>query len=309
MDLFQQFLNRATQDYKQADKALGGWLPGGGTPAPPVRAFVPAVRAFAKSPVYTTARDKAFVPILDKAMEQGIVPAKEGMFARFLSGTSVPLTTVPADTRQAEALINNRLSKPTKRDNQMRELHNAMQTWQSVATPINSQREMYAMHGIGTPVTKEQEQKATFLKQNVDALARKYGLSNFLDYYNIDNSFAAQRQATYNPSNYTMSNYSTLGPTGLGFTPEQTDLVNKGLVNTLGRYQVEKGKTKNERYDFNSYNVGTPLFVPGSMVGGVVGEPESSRELADKALGLADKLGFISPGAGYNVEFNFRNSR
>ena len=38
MDLFQQFLNRVGQGYKQADKALGGWLPGGGTASPLTRA-------------------------------------------------------------------------------------------------------------------------------------------------------------------------------------------------------------------------------------------------------------------------------
>jgi hypothetical protein len=103
-----------------------------------------------------------------------------------------------------------------------------------------------------------------------------------------------------------MSDYSTLGVKGLNFTPEQQKLINKGLVNTLGRYQVKGGRTKGERYDFNSYNVGTPLFASGSMVGGVVGEAESSRKLADKALGLADKFGFIQPGAGYPVEFKFR---
>ena len=41
-------------------------------------------------------------------------------------------------------------------------------------------------------------------------------------------------------------------------------------------------------------------------VGGVVGEPEGSQKLADRALSLADKFGFIQPGAGYPVQFKFR---
>jgi hypothetical protein len=77
-------------------------------------------------------------------------------------------------------------------------------------------------------------------------------------------------------------------------------------MNTLGRYKVQNGQTSGERYDFNSYNVGRPLFATGSMVGGVIGETEGSRKLADKALSLADKFGFIEPGAGYPVEFKFR---
>jgi len=34
MDLFQKFLNQVTSGYRQADKQLGGWLPGGGTASP-----------------------------------------------------------------------------------------------------------------------------------------------------------------------------------------------------------------------------------------------------------------------------------
>jgi hypothetical protein len=38
MDLFQRFLNQVTSGYKEADKRLGGWLPGGGTASPLTRA-------------------------------------------------------------------------------------------------------------------------------------------------------------------------------------------------------------------------------------------------------------------------------
>lgn len=39
--LFQNFLNRVGQGYKEADKRLGGWLPGGGTASPVTRAVFP----------------------------------------------------------------------------------------------------------------------------------------------------------------------------------------------------------------------------------------------------------------------------
>ena len=115
-----------------------------------------------------------------------------------------------------------------------------------------------------------------------------------------------ERQEGYTPSNYVVGDYMNSGAQGLGLNQAQTDLVNKGLMNTLGRYKVQNGQTSGERYDFNSYNAGTPLFAPGSMVGGVIGETEDSRKLADKALSLADKFGFIEPGAGYPVQFKFR---
>jgi hypothetical protein len=37
-DLFQRFLNAATAKYKEADRATGGWLPGGGVASPLTRA-------------------------------------------------------------------------------------------------------------------------------------------------------------------------------------------------------------------------------------------------------------------------------
>ena len=37
-DLFQRFLNTATAKYKEADRATGGWLPGGGVASPLTRA-------------------------------------------------------------------------------------------------------------------------------------------------------------------------------------------------------------------------------------------------------------------------------
>ena len=38
MDIFQQFLNTARAKYKEADRATGGWLPGGGVASPLTRA-------------------------------------------------------------------------------------------------------------------------------------------------------------------------------------------------------------------------------------------------------------------------------
>jgi hypothetical protein len=40
-NVFQNFLNQVTSGYKEADKRLGGWLPGGGTASPVTRAVLP----------------------------------------------------------------------------------------------------------------------------------------------------------------------------------------------------------------------------------------------------------------------------
>jgi hypothetical protein len=47
--LFQTFLNRVGQSYREADKRLGGWLPGGGTASPVTRAVFPPQVAPARS--------------------------------------------------------------------------------------------------------------------------------------------------------------------------------------------------------------------------------------------------------------------
>ena len=304
MDLFQNLLNKVSRGYGQVDKGVfKGLLPGGAAISPGVSSVV---RTFSTSPAYKTARDKAVIPLLDVAMERGIVPAKEGMFGRFLSGTSMPLTRIPADTRAAESLINSRLANPTERDKQLVDFSQRMKTWQDKARKVTDQAKMYNMYGIGSPATTQQRQEVAQLQLNLDQRAKQLGMEDPNDYYMGNEGIRSERKATYNPLNYSMSSYSNLGADYLDLDPNQTNLVNKGLVNTLGRYRVENGQTKGERYDFNSYNVGTPLFAPGSMVGGVVGEDVSSQNLADKVLGIADKFGFIKPGAGYPVEFKFR---
>jgi hypothetical protein len=304
MDIFQNLLNKARQGYGQIDRnVFKGVLPGGASISSSV---APMVRSVSQSPIYKTIRDKVAIPVLDRGMEAGVVPAKEGMFARFLSGTSLPITRIPADTRAAESLINNKLANPTERDKQLFEFRERMQTWTDKSQKVTAQNEMYNMYGIGSPATTQQQQEVTQLKSNLDQAAKKLNMRDPLDYYIGKEGMRSERKAAYDPLNYSMSNYSTLGTSYLELNPNQEKLVNKGLVNTLGRYQVKGGQTTGERYDFNSYNVGTPLFAPGSMVGGVIGEADSSMQLADKALSLADKFGFIRPGAGYPVQFKFR---
>lgn len=48
-ELFQKFLNKVQSGYKEADKRLGGWLPGGGTASPITRAVFPPQVAPARS--------------------------------------------------------------------------------------------------------------------------------------------------------------------------------------------------------------------------------------------------------------------
>lgn len=304
-NVFQNLLNQVGRGYGQLDKnVFKGVLPGGASIS---SSIAPDIRNISQSPIYKIVRDKVAVPILDKGMEAGIVPAKEGMFARFLSGTSQPLTRVPADTKAAEALLNKQLTQQVTVDPLRLTAEKTFSDWMNASRAVNSQNEMYNMYGKGSPATQEQLNQVNTLDQKVNEYTKQLGLRDRNDLFvPTTEQKIKQRQQGYTPSNYVVGDYVNIGAQGLGLNQEQTELVNKGLVNTLGRYKVQDGQTANERYDFNSYNVGTPLFAPGSMVGGVVGEQESSRVLADRALSLADKFGFIQPGAGYPVQFKFR---
>jgi hypothetical protein len=92
MELFQKLLNK----YQQADKQLGGWLPGGGTAAP----VTGKVQELTRSITPANIRDKVVVPVLDKGIESGVLPAAPAMFGRYLSGTSNPLTVLPTSIKQ-----------------------------------------------------------------------------------------------------------------------------------------------------------------------------------------------------------------
>ena len=45
-------------------------------------------------------RDNVLVPAIDSAMEAGVIPAAHGMYGRYLTGTEVPLTKMPADIKK-----------------------------------------------------------------------------------------------------------------------------------------------------------------------------------------------------------------
>lgn len=88
--------NAITGAWKAADKGLGGWLPGGGTPSPITRRS----QELARRATVENLRDRVAIPLLDRGMAAGIVPAAPGLFARYLTGTSRPLTELPHSLHQ-----------------------------------------------------------------------------------------------------------------------------------------------------------------------------------------------------------------
>lgn len=85
--------------WRSADEQLGGWLPGGGT-ASPVSEISRRAKEASRSVNPAAIRDKVAIPVLDKGIESGLLPAAPAMFARYLSGTSEPLTALPASIKE-----------------------------------------------------------------------------------------------------------------------------------------------------------------------------------------------------------------
>lgn len=104
MELFQEFLNRVSRGYGQVDKnVFRGVLPGGSDSrlvTSPQTTLTRKTQKITNAITPVNIRDKVVIPILDKGIESGILPATPAMFARYLSGTDAPLTSLPASIKQ-----------------------------------------------------------------------------------------------------------------------------------------------------------------------------------------------------------------
>ena len=177
MDIFQNLLSKVVGAYKQADKAAGGWLPGGGIAAPPVRAMQAAVPIAGR--LAGAIRDQTIIPVLDKGIETGVLPTKETMFARYLTGTNKPLTVYPqpllndvskAYDRAAIETTRDKVDKIFKQNPLYRQYETTQNELNKLSTRIRNQAEMT---GVDSSVQdrqklKQYEQKTNELRQSLN---------------------------------------------------------------------------------------------------------------------------------------------
>ena len=231
----------------------------------------------------TNFRDQQFVPALDAAMEQGVIPADAGMFGRYLTGTEVPLTKVPADVRKGEQKYIEHMQELDAQGDSRKKAYDALKAEQdalgldfnkdySKSFPDQTEREK---------ISRYNELAEKILRLNPDTIPT-----------------ASEPRIPFDPSNY--------ATTGYGST--QTALYSKGedinrLRNTLGQYNVQDGVVK-DRYDFDRNN----RFVEGKPFehGGAFGQGGLKEGLATQAGRLSQALGLIRPGSGYDVKFKIR---
>lgn len=256
-------------------------------------------------------RDKAVVPALDNAMEAGLVPATAGMYGRYLSGTEVPLTKMPADVKKAEQSKVNSLvdlNEAKAKD----PMHQARVRINSLIEQQENNGVDMKFHNMGHGnYTPDQIAKHKTLQGEMDGINNQFPNMPRKFATNADAGFATQLKE-FDPNNYNTADYKGRG---MGGTREGTKYVD-GTSNTLGQYSVSDG-VLNDRYDFDKNNGFTTADKPmysrdGKQLpdagkfthGGAFANADFVQNLATQAGRVSQNLGLIRPGSGYDVRFD-----
>ena len=277
-------------------------------------------------------RDKVVVPAIDAGMEAGVIPAAPGMYGRYLTGTEVPLTTAPAGIKEAESKIAARIAGPDQYQTRKDKYNTTKDTLtkltalkdeditadEKVIKDLLAEQDASGVRirdhrmGVGSAqdpalvqayIDREEQIKQLQSKwPNTNDLGGGSSLSTDASKYDASGTTARLQEdlkmlADYekykgiSPSNYTRSGY--------GGAVMQSD----ATTNTLGQYEVQDGVLV-DRYDFNQYDT------PGQFnTGGLAGADQQSpltQSLVELGGSLADRLGLIKPGSGYDVRLKLR---
>ena len=222
-------------------------------------------------------RDNVAVPVLDKAMESGIVPGKEGMYMRYLSGTEKPLTQMPADVRAAEAHLNQEKVDRQKKYSNLSSVGETFREWQTLSDSVKQRNQMFNMYGKGSPATEQEESRLRQLSSEVETHADRLGVSR----HNLP-EILEYGDGTYSQTNQTNAGRSAYNRIDIPDT----------ITQTLGQYAVRDGIIE-DRYDFNEFMKPDDKWTRDWNGEGV---RQSGR--------AAHALGLIKPGHGYDVRFD-----
>lgn len=282
---------------KRVDQALGGWLPGGGV-ASPVTKAVQTVTPSAKE-VIGGVRDQVAVPILDRGIESGVLPTKEAMFARYLSGTSKPLTVYPDKQKQAIQGAYDALAIEQTRDQVdaiFKSSNPLYQQYSKAATEADAlQRRLRDRAELGQGEASAVESASlSRLQAERSELQRRLGLSS-LDRQEGNVALSDQQRTDIirkhglaQPQDFTVGYEGAYG----GALPDEVRL-------SLGRFQVQDGVLK-DRYKFDHLEDGRTLKHP--VDGGMVyPDAMGGGTVASDLIELGLKSGVITPRSGYDI--------
>ena len=295
-----QAVGQAQRAYNQLDKASGGWLPGGGTAAPPVRAMqtaAPIAKRFAGA-----IRDQAVIPVLDKGIETGVLPTKEAMFARYLTGTSKPLTVYPKPLlNEISGAYDQAAIEATRGDvDEIFKQNPLYQQYETTQNEFNSLskrlRDQAEMNGVQPSVQDLQR-----LKQYEQKINEQRQSLKLPDYNLLDDSVPAttlndqERLKIIQKINLVQPGNITFGyNAAYGLMPEEVAL-------SLGRFNIKDNKI-NDRYKFDELQTGRQQV---SGRGYVYPDAAGGGELGSNLIELGLKTGILNPNSGYDIKIPY----
>lgn len=290
--------------YQRADKALGGWLPGGGTGNPlskPVRQIASVVD---KAPVIAAKelRDRLVVPVIDKGIETGVLPPKETMFLRYLSGTEKPLTVYPDKAKEAiRKSLDDFAIKITsdevdqiykKSDPAYRQLMSVTDQLNRISGAIRDKAEM-----TGISSTPKEISIVEKLRADQDKLARRVGARRpFLGIERPDISDEERLKIIREHNLFDQKNFAT------NYDAAYHTAVPTDIRLSLGRFAI-KDNVIQDRYKFDDLEAGRSDF---DDVKNVYPDAAGGGTMASNLIEFALKAGLITPRSGYDIKIPFR---
>lgn len=299
-NFFQQFLNQVGSGYKEADKRLGGWLPGGGTAAPPVRAMqtvAPIARRFAGA-----IRDQAVIPVIDKGIETGVLPTKEAMFARYLTGTSKPLTVYPepllnkisgAYDQVAIEITRDDVDKIFKQNPLYRQYETTQNELNNLSTRLRDQAEM-----TGVESSVQDRQKLKQYEQKTNKLRQSLNLPDYNLPHDRVPETALSNQERLNIIQ--KNNLTQPGNVIVGFNSAY-GLMPREVALSLGRFNI-KNNVINDRYKFDWLQAGRQQV---NGFGNVYPDAAGGGVLGSNLIELGLKTGILNPSSGYDIRIPY----
>jgi len=287
--------------YQQADKALGGWLPGGGTGNPlsnPVRQATQAIKN-APRQAAEAVRDQVIVPAIDKGIESGVLPVKEAMFTRYLTNTDKPLTVYPEKGKQAitDALDDLAVSSTKEKvDKIYAETNPTFKAFLSVAEQVYSLQnalQYRAESGQGTPSEKELEALRK-LEKKLEKLSKKAGIRNMLEAIDPKPKISKEERLKI-IEQYGLADRSNMS---VAHREAYSKHLPDDVKLTLGRFTIEDGRIQ-DRYKFDALEQGRSNTYGDKR--NVYPDAYGGGETASDLIELALKLGLITPQSGYDI--------
>ena len=299
-NLFEKVLNLTRSKYKEFDKATGGWLPGGGTAAPPVRTIQTAAPIAGR--LAGTLRDQLVIPVLDKGIETGVLPTKEAMFARYLTGTNKPLTVYPKPLLNKISNVYDQVAIEATRDDvdkifKQNPLYRQYETVQNelnnFSTKLRDQAEM-----TGVESSFENQQKLKEYEQKANTLRKSLNLPN----YSLPSDRLSEKVLNNQERLNIIQKNNLVQPENISIGYNAAyDVMPEEVQLSLGRFSIKDNKIK-DRYKFDELQAGRQMI---SGMGNVYPDAAGGGELGSNLIELGLKTKILNPNSGYDIRIPY----